>query len=160
MLLFALSAHCRQDDANDRTRIRRRVDTNIAAVSPNDSVGPGQAQASVPRAALGGVKGIKDPLQLLAVHSGTTDGDRATTLDVSWTPPTNADGSIINDLAGFKIYCGSRSRDYSIVADVGFVTEYTLSLPEADFPTIYLSVTTYDFSGTESVFSGEEAVSP
>lgn len=75
---------------------------------------------------------------------------------LSWiAPTTNTDGSIVTDLAGFKVYCGKSTGYYTITQDVGNVLEYKVSdtLP-ADG--IYFCVATaYDSSGNESAYSNE-----
>ncbi|HSB51987.1 MAG TPA: fibronectin type III domain-containing protein, partial [Dissulfurispiraceae bacterium] len=73
---------------------------------------------------------------------------------LSWDPPiTNADGTPLNDLAGFKVYRGTSSRRYSTSVDVGNVRSYTLQ--NLSPGTHYFSVTAYDASRNESTFSNE-----
>jgi fibronectin type 3 domain-containing protein len=79
-------------------------------------------------------------------------GDTATTL--AWAPPTvNTDGTPLTDLAGFKLYMGTASRNYSAVTDIGASTTYTFSslLPG----TYYFCVTAYDTTGNQSGPSAE-----
>ena len=72
----------------------------------------------------------------------------------AWDPPTtNADGTSLTDLAGYKLYHGTASRQYAMVLDVGNATAFTVdSLPAG---TRYFAVTAYDASGNESVHSLE-----
>jgi hypothetical protein len=58
------------------------------------------------------------------------------------------------DLDGYKIYYGTRSRDYDSVIDVGDTTYHTIRglEPETRY---YLALTAYDISYNESDFSGE-----
>lgn len=57
------------------------------------------------------------------------------------------------DLAGYKIYWGTATRDYSKNVDVGNVVSYTLKdLPDGVF---YFAATAYDNDGNESDFSDE-----
>ncbi len=73
---------------------------------------------------------------------------------LSWNAPTsNADGSPINDLGGYKIYYGKVSHSYSHSVDVGTNTTYTIENLTAG--TYYFSVTAYDTSGNESGYSNE-----
>ena len=73
---------------------------------------------------------------------------------VSWTrPTTNADGTPLNDLSGFKIYYGENPNQYSRVIDIpdASLTSFAVEgLP----PGIYYFVTTaYDIDGAESDYS-------
>ncbi|MBW2581115.1 MAG: fibronectin type III domain-containing protein, partial [Deltaproteobacteria bacterium] len=67
---------------------------------------------------------------------------------LTWDPNTET------NLAGYKVYCGTASRDYDVTVDVGSQTSYTLSNLE-EGKTYYFAVTAYDTSGNESNFSGE-----
>ncbi len=73
---------------------------------------------------------------------------------LSWDPPTtNADGTPLTDLAGYKIYYGTESGNYTNHLDVGNVTTYTLTGLQPG--TYYFAVTAYDTSNNESDFSNE-----
>ncbi len=72
---------------------------------------------------------------------------------LSWDPPTtNADGTPLTDLAGYKIYSGNTSHNYYQNIDVGNVTTYTANLSNG---TYYFAVTAYDTSRNESSYSNE-----
>lgn len=74
---------------------------------------------------------------------------------LSWdSPTTNADGTPLTDLAGFKVYYGTVSRGYTSVSDVGKVTSATITNLQP-LVTYYFSVTAYDGSGNESAYSNE-----
>lgn len=75
-------------------------------------------------------------------------------LELSWQPPTtNVDGTPLTDLAGYKVYWGSASKQYDNNADAGNVTTYTVKdIPEG---TWYFAVTAYDLAGNESDYSNE-----
>lgn len=89
---------------------------------------------------------------IFAFNASTLTAGTAT---LSWSPPTtNADGSPITDLAGYKIYYGTASGNYSQSIDVGNVTTYTFS-SLADGNTYYFSATAYNSSGSESALSNE-----
>ena len=78
-------------------------------------------------------------------------------LALSWVPPTlNEDASLLNDLAGYRIYYGTASGNYSQMIEVQdfLATGYTFSGLSPG--TYYLVVTTYDTSGNESVYSTPE----
>ena len=72
----------------------------------------------------------------------------ATPLTLAWDPNTEP------DLAGYKVYYGTRSGNYDFVTDVGGITQYTVTglKPETRY---YFALTAYDASWNESDFSGE-----
>ena len=75
---------------------------------------------------------------------------------LSWTAPIqNEDGSGLEDLAGFKIYYGKSSGNYSnsIRIDNPSVTTYLVENLSPD--TYYFAATAFNASGVESRFSGE-----
>ena len=72
----------------------------------------------------------------------------ASSLTLAWEANTE------DDLAGYKVYYGIRSRDYDSVIDVGNFTQYTVTSLEPDIR-CYFAVTAYDASGNESDFSHE-----
>lgn len=71
-----------------------------------------------------------------------------TTVRVSWNANTE------QDLAGYRIYYGYKSRTYTQVLDVGNVTSKMISGVFAD-TTIYAALTAYDVAGNESDYSIE-----
>ena len=72
----------------------------------------------------------------------------ASALTLAWDPNRE------DDLAGYKVYYGTRSWDYDFVVDVGNVTQYTVTGLESDI-LYYFAATAYDTSGNESDFSDE-----
>ena len=71
-----------------------------------------------------------------------------------WAAPnTNANGGDLNDLAGYKVYYGPASGNYTQSIDVGNYTGAVIN----DLPpgTWCFSVTAYDTAGNESGFSAE-----
>lgn len=74
---------------------------------------------------------------------------------LSWDPPTtNADGSPLTDLDGYRVYYGTSSGVYDTTLDVGSVITSTVS-NLTDGVIYYFAVTAYDLSGNESDFSNE-----
>ena len=74
---------------------------------------------------------------------------------LTWNPPTtNEDGSPLTDLAGYTVYWGTTSGDYTDQTDVGNVEQFLSTLPNNGL-TYYFAVTAYDTSGNESRFSEE-----
>lgn len=79
----------------------------------------------------------------------------------TWTPPTtNQDGSPLGDLAGYKIYCGTVSGNYSITKDINNPTtpEYPINQVVSVDGVYYCAMTAYDTSKNESNFSNEISV--
>jgi hypothetical protein len=73
---------------------------------------------------------------------------------LSWNPPTrNTDGTPLTDLAGFKIYYGISSGNYTQVVNAGYVTTYTVN--NLNSGTYYFVATAYDTSGNESGYSNQ-----
>ena len=77
------------------------------------------------------------------------------TATLSWQPPTeNTDNTPLEDLAGFRIYYGTESGNYSESVDVGAgVTEYVVE--NLSSGTWYFVVTAYNSLGIESAPSDE-----
>ena len=71
-------------------------------------------------------------------------------VELSWdAPTTNTDGTLLKDLAGYKLYYGQASKKYDSVIDVGNSTSHTLFGLMAG-NTYFFAVRAYDFSGKES----------
>jgi hypothetical protein len=81
----------------------------------------------------------------------------AANITLSWNAPTtNADGTTLTDLSGYKIYYGMESYFYSDSVTVGNVTTYQLAnLTEGQ--TYYFTVTAIDTSGNESGYSNQSS---
>lgn len=76
-------------------------------------------------------------------------------VQLTWTAPTlNANGSTLNDLAGYKVYYGLATGIYTDPIPVGLSTNYMLS-GLAEGVQYYIAVTAYDTDGNESTFSNE-----
>lgn len=78
------------------------------------------------------------------------------TATLSWdVPTTNADGTPLTDLAGFKVYYGNASGIYTTIIDVGKITTYVVS--NLSPGPHYFTVTAYNISGYESDYSVESS---
>jgi fibronectin type 3 domain-containing protein len=77
---------------------------------------------------------------------------RAQSVVLTWNPSTDP------DVAGYKIYSGTVSQNYTKVIVVGNATNATVS-GLAYGTTYYFAATTYDASGNESPFSNEATFS-
>jgi len=75
---------------------------------------------------------------------------------LSWTPPTeNTDGSLLTDLAGYKIRYGTSPGNYSdieVINDPGLTSFMIEDLASADW---YFVMTSFNSSGIESGYSTE-----
>ena len=79
----------------------------------------------------------------------------AASVVLSWKPPTtNADDTPLNDLAGYNVYYGMTSGNYSESVDVGDVLTYQVNNLSTGV-TYYFATTAYDTSGNESGYSNE-----
>lgn len=77
---------------------------------------------------------------------------------LSWSAPlTNADGSPISDLAGYKVYYGTSSNNYTHSVTIGNYTSTVVS--NLSSGTWCFSVSSYDTSGNESEYSDEVCTS-
>ena len=76
---------------------------------------------------------------------------QAQPLRFQWdAPQTNVDGSVLDDLAGYKFYSGSASRDYDESVTLGLDTTHTYE-GEGQF----FAVTAFDEDDNESDYSNE-----
>lgn len=95
--------------------------------------------------------------------SGSSNGQTqssqpaAGSITLLWNAPTaNSDGTPLTDLAGYKIYYGTMSNQYTSSIDIGNTTNYTIgNLSEG---TYYFTIVAYDTSGNESDPSAELSV--
>ncbi len=74
---------------------------------------------------------------------------------LNWVAPAeNVDGTPLTDLAGYRIYYGTSSRDYAGMVELNnpAVTNHTLSLASGDY---YVAMTALDQEGNESAYSNE-----
>ncbi len=92
--------------------------------------------------------------------SGSISGSTTITVTITgsatlaWAAPkTNTDGTPLTDLAGYKVYYGTSSKNYTSVTNIGNATTYTVNnLPSGIY---YFAVTSYDNTGIESSYSNE-----
>lgn len=76
-------------------------------------------------------------------------------LSLNWVAPAeNVDGSALTDLAGYRIYYGERSRDYSGQQAVNnpAITSMSIRVPAGSY---YVAMTAIDTQGNESGYSNE-----
>lgn len=79
----------------------------------------------------------------------------ALSLALAWDPPpANTDGTPLDTLVGYKVYCGIASGSYTSALDAGVVTEASVT-GLVENTTYYFVLTAYNEDGTESAFSEE-----
>ncbi|MEP6940809.1 MAG: hypothetical protein ABI846_13675 [Rudaea sp.] len=124
----------------------------------------------------GGGHGAEDPAAIVAATPPTTSAPSPTApppvtvtplppptatpalgvIDVAWVAPTiKADGTPLDDLAGFRILVGTSSGTYTssvTVADPTATTFPLVDLPPANY---YVVVVAYDAANNESLPSAE-----
>lgn len=92
---------------------------------------------------------VSIPVTLTVASATSTKAvTTVTTATLTWMPNTES------DLAGYKVYMGNASGVYGTPVDVGNVTTYAVG-NLASGTTYYFSVTAYDQSKNESVYSSE-----
>lgn len=83
--------------------------------------------------------------------------DTGKTVSLAWDAPTqNTDGSPLTDLAGYRVFYGTSSGNYSKSVYVGDTITCVISNLSSG-TTYYFVVTAYDTSGNESDYSNEVA---
>lgn len=91
-----------------------------------------------------------DPFAIAVVQ--TTNGS----VTLSWTAPTeNEDGSLLTDLAGFRIYYGIASGQYEQEMEIGSAGTLTAVIENLSPGTWYFAATAFTESGLESALSNE-----
>ncbi|HWJ07441.1 MAG TPA: putative Ig domain-containing protein [Steroidobacteraceae bacterium] len=84
----------------------------------------------------------------------TTSATRSVTL--SWTSPTrNTDGTRLTDLAGYRVYYGQESRDYSGTVNVPAAATQSVVIENLAAGTWYFAIRSFNREGVLSGFSGE-----
>lgn len=73
---------------------------------------------------------------------------------LTWDAPTqSADGSQLNDLAGFRVYSGTTLGNYVLLQTISNTSVTATTINNLSAATWYFVVTAYDSSGNESVYS-------
>ena len=102
-----------------------------------------------------------EPTNDIALESNndiTLEADNSGVITVNWLPPTeNTDNSSLENLAGYKIYYGESSGNYtkSITLDNPGIASYVIEGLEISV-TYYFAITAVNTSYVESVLSNEE----
>lgn len=77
-------------------------------------------------------------------------------ITLSWSAPTqNEDGSALTDLAGYKLFYGRSSGEYTNVVQIDNPSVTTFVVENLAPATYYFAAKSFNASGIESAFSGE-----
>jgi hypothetical protein len=80
-------------------------------------------------------------------------------VELSWTKPThNTDGTPLVNLAGFKIFMGGTSRNYSTVIEYNNLTRDIYDLTSLPAGTYYFAMKSVNSENVESNYTGEVAI--
>jgi hypothetical protein len=86
--------------------------------------------------------------------SATSSGVGNGAATISWTPPTNRDdGTVLSNLAGYKIYYGTDPSDLTSIISVSNPGIASYTVDGLTSGTYYFTITALDASGLESRFS-------
>jgi len=99
------------------------------------------------------VRQILALLGLLLSAATPALAQKYTSVNLAWDPSPDP------DVAGYRIYFGPASGDYTNVIDVGLLNSRTIPLLAGD-GTYYFAVTTYSYEGLESDYSNEVNYTP
>jgi len=88
-----------------------------------------------------------------AASSGAAESN--TSVTISWMPPqTNADGSALTDLAGYRIHYGTQASDLNAEIDIptAGLADYVVEGLKSN-STYYFAISSYNSQGVESADS-------
>ena len=90
-----------------------------------------------------------------ASSSGNGEGVAGNgTATLTWTPVTqNTDGTLLLDLAGYKVFYGSSATVMNIVTELPDPSQTSFVVPNLSAGTWYFTVAAYTTSGTQGAIS-------
>lgn len=92
----------------------------------------------------------------LAAFSITVAAAATQSVTLSWTPPTqNVDGTPVTDLAGFKVFYGTASGQYSSTLSLPSTSMNSVVIEGLTAGTWYFAVKAVNAAGVESAYSAE-----
>lgn len=100
-------------------------------------------------------------LAMLGCGGGSSSDGSPTTpttrsMTVTWHPPeSNADGTAMTDLAGYRVLIGTASGQYGRSYTVAATGPLALTVPDLPPATYYVVVKAYDHSNNESEATDE-----
>ncbi len=95
---------------------------------------------------------------------GATDATGAVSsdaLNLSWVAPSEREdgsGLSLSEIAGFRVYYGTKSGDYSNTIDIDDPSVTQTVLASISSGTYFVVVTTVDTEGRESLYSSEVVI--
>ena len=96
-----------------------------------------------------------------AVPAASNSAAASTSVTLSWMPPqTNADGSALTDLAGYRIHYGTQATALNDEIDIpsAGLADYVIEGLKAN-STYYFAISSYNTEGVESTDSAVLSVS-
>jgi hypothetical protein len=92
-------------------------------------------------------------LSLLSILCGAAQAGDAR---LSWSAPTQrVNGAPLDNLAGFRVYWGQESRNYTSQAEINAPAVLEYFIDQLGAGTWYFAVTAFDATGLESAYSAE-----
>jgi hypothetical protein len=105
------------------------------------------------------VLGVSLALGVVACGGAGVSGSRSAlsfngSAALNWTPVTkNTDGTLLHDLAGYRVYYGTSADSLSTVVELANPNLTTYLVSNLPSGTWYFGVTAYTSNGTESAMS-------
>jgi hypothetical protein len=120
--------------------------SGVRSASGSEAVGPLQADASYTLTCASATGGLVAMTSILVTEGGTT---------LTWQAPReNTDGTPLTDLAAYRIYVGTVSRQYDQQVQLGnpTATSHFVELQRGEY---FVAMTALDAEGNESAYSNE-----
>ena len=92
---------------------------------------------------------------------GSSGGSSSSSAKLSWVAPSAREDNsvlVLSDIAGFRIYYGVTSGDYSNTVDIDDHTATQTVLAGLPSGTYFVTVTAVDVDGRESTYSAEVVI--
>ena len=97
----------------------------------------------------------------LSSSSNSSSSSSSSSAKLSWVAPSAREDNsvlVLSDIAGFRIYYGASSGDYSNTIDINDHTATQAVLAGLPSGTYFIAVTTVDVDGRESSYSAEVVI--
>jgi hypothetical protein len=139
-------AGCGSDESGSSTAATSTTSTSTTGSSPQTSADAGTSTSGSSTTSGSTTSGSTPPATPVA----------GTSVTLGWVAPTeNSNGSLITDLAGYKIHYGTTSQDYTKVVAVSNPSLSRYVLDSLESGTYFFAITAYNSKGIESTLSGE-----
>ena len=101
------------------------------------------------------------PLVACSGGDGGLSSSSSNSAKLSWVAPSAREDNsvlVLSEIAGFRIYYGASSGDYSNTIDISDHTATQAALDGLPSGTYFVAVTTVDVDGRESTYSAEVVI--